>query len=262
MPINKVIYGNEPLIDLTEDTVTPETLLKGITAHKADGTKITGILEPSTSGFIGDMPVGSIVWINVDGVPKDFLIVHQGLPSDIYDESCDGTWLWSNRLLTRMSFAESNCNYKDSLIHKYLNEEWIYTLDEHVQNVIKDVKIPYSEGTSAKDLFVVSGKDGLPCKSFLISTIETCARITSAFEEGVELDYFSVNNAGLRVRCDDKQAIIWWTRTVSNTAFYPITIIQTGSTNSYAAKSTYGVLPMIILQPDTRVDFKGNILPN
>ena len=42
MGINKVVYGNNTLIDLTEDTVTAETLISGETAHKADGTQITG----------------------------------------------------------------------------------------------------------------------------------------------------------------------------------------------------------------------------
>ena len=42
MAANKVVFGNKILIDLTSDTVTEETLLKGYTAHKADGTIITG----------------------------------------------------------------------------------------------------------------------------------------------------------------------------------------------------------------------------
>ncbi len=44
MSVNKVVYGKKTLIDLTEDTVTEENLLKGCTAHRADGTIITGIL--------------------------------------------------------------------------------------------------------------------------------------------------------------------------------------------------------------------------
>lgn len=39
---NKIVYGGETLIDLTADTVTPGTLKKGVTAHAADGEKITG----------------------------------------------------------------------------------------------------------------------------------------------------------------------------------------------------------------------------
>lgn len=42
MATNKVIYSGRTLIDLTEDTVTEETLLRGYTAHKADGTRIVG----------------------------------------------------------------------------------------------------------------------------------------------------------------------------------------------------------------------------
>ena len=42
MAANKVVFGNKVLIDLTGDTVTEEALLKGYTAHKADGTIITG----------------------------------------------------------------------------------------------------------------------------------------------------------------------------------------------------------------------------
>lgn len=42
MAISKVIFGGETLIDLTSDTVTKDKLLKGFTAHGADGEQITG----------------------------------------------------------------------------------------------------------------------------------------------------------------------------------------------------------------------------
>lgn len=42
MGINKVQYGNQTLIDLTNDTVTANTLLEGITAHDRSGALITG----------------------------------------------------------------------------------------------------------------------------------------------------------------------------------------------------------------------------
>ena len=37
MAVSKVIYGTTVLVDLTEDTVTPDKLLKGETAHDASG---------------------------------------------------------------------------------------------------------------------------------------------------------------------------------------------------------------------------------
>ena len=46
MAVNKVTInttnGEEVLIDLTGDTVTPETLAEGIVAHDASGKKVTG----------------------------------------------------------------------------------------------------------------------------------------------------------------------------------------------------------------------------
>lgn len=46
MAINKVEYGQKTLIDLTSDTVTKETLIKGETAHTASGEKIYGEFDP------------------------------------------------------------------------------------------------------------------------------------------------------------------------------------------------------------------------
>ena len=42
MAKNKIIYGNEVLIDLTGDTVVANKMLYGYTAHDASGTVITG----------------------------------------------------------------------------------------------------------------------------------------------------------------------------------------------------------------------------
>lgn len=42
MAINKVVYGDQVLIDLTGDTVTPDKILAGFTAHDKSGEAITG----------------------------------------------------------------------------------------------------------------------------------------------------------------------------------------------------------------------------
>lgn len=42
MAISKVVYGGDTLIDLTADTIKADKLLKGYTAHGADGEPITG----------------------------------------------------------------------------------------------------------------------------------------------------------------------------------------------------------------------------
>lgn len=60
MAVNKVVYGQNTLIDLTGDTVTPETLALGVTAHAADGSAIVG-----TMSILDAYPVGSI-YLSVD----------------------------------------------------------------------------------------------------------------------------------------------------------------------------------------------------
>ena len=40
--VNKVVFGNDTLVDLTEDSVTANNLLEGETAHSASGAPVTG----------------------------------------------------------------------------------------------------------------------------------------------------------------------------------------------------------------------------
>ena len=49
MPFNKVIYDGDVLIDLTDDTVSPGTLLQGITAHDKSGSVIEGQIPTNES---------------------------------------------------------------------------------------------------------------------------------------------------------------------------------------------------------------------
>ena len=42
MAINKIVYGEETLIDLTNDSVSADTLVEGATAHGKDGEIVTG----------------------------------------------------------------------------------------------------------------------------------------------------------------------------------------------------------------------------
>ena len=44
MAVNKVDVNGVTVLDLTQDSVTPETLQKGYTAHDKSGTKITGTM--------------------------------------------------------------------------------------------------------------------------------------------------------------------------------------------------------------------------
>ena len=65
MGVNKVTLGEEVLIDLTEDDVTPETLAEGITAHNAAGEKITGKMRAGggdVTMFVPSVSDGELCW--------------------------------------------------------------------------------------------------------------------------------------------------------------------------------------------------------
>ena len=65
MAANKIIYGGRTLIDLTEDTATEGTVLKGKTFHKADGTKVTGMYESPQLPLTVDKETGKLIYAGV-----------------------------------------------------------------------------------------------------------------------------------------------------------------------------------------------------
>ena len=81
MPINKVEFYGKVLIDLSGDTVTPETLLKGVTAHDKTGAQITGTAETGGTGTGGgeeikissaeSTPSANSLTITFEGLPEE-----------------------------------------------------------------------------------------------------------------------------------------------------------------------------------------------
>lgn len=73
MAISKVVYGEETLIDLTEDTVDADSLALGISAHSSNGEPIVGLAPKTWTGTKAqyeteksDIPFGTIVNITDD----------------------------------------------------------------------------------------------------------------------------------------------------------------------------------------------------
>lgn len=59
--VNKVVYGNRTLIDLTSDTVTKDKILSGFTAHDKSGTIITGICDFDVNSTDATVAVAEIL---------------------------------------------------------------------------------------------------------------------------------------------------------------------------------------------------------
>lgn len=61
MAINKVIYAGNVLIDISDATVTPETLAEGVVAYNAKGERIVGTHKCSSNVTIADDENGNVV---------------------------------------------------------------------------------------------------------------------------------------------------------------------------------------------------------
>lgn len=180
----------------------------------------TGYDIPFSSGIpIGTLAVGSTVKIGVNGKPYDFLVVNQGIPlnSNLYDNSCDGTWLLMKDIYENHAWRRSDVNdYAKSTIHSYLNSTFLAMFDSNIQNAIKQVKLPYRAG-SGYGKTVTSGANGLQAKIFLLSSTEV--NLIHGYEptnEGACLSYFSgtAQNGSdtKRVAYLRGSATYWWLR--------------------------------------------------
>lgn len=58
--VSEVILGNEVLISLKNDTVTAETLMRGVTAHDKSGEIITGTAGSYVQGTTAYFPSGQV----------------------------------------------------------------------------------------------------------------------------------------------------------------------------------------------------------
>lgn len=161
--------------------------------------------------------IGSTIKLKVNGSAKDFIVVHQGKPSSVYDDSCNGTWLLMKDIYESRQWHSSNTNdYANSTIHSYLNGTFLAMFDSNIQKAIKQVKLPYRKG-SGTSTTVTSGSNGLSAKIFLLSATETSFSFSyMPSGEGAELAYFKgcADNSSdsKRVAYLNGSATYWWLR--------------------------------------------------
>ena len=98
---NQVIINGETILDLRSDTVNPETLKKGYTAHDKSGAQITGTLEvPATEERMVElsMPSGNQVILPTSGrvmskvtVQKPDTLLPENIKKDVVIGGVTGT---------------------------------------------------------------------------------------------------------------------------------------------------------------------------
>lgn len=214
--------------------------------------------------------VGSTVKLKVNGTAKEFIVVHQGKPSSLYDDSCNGTWLLMKDIYENRVWQSGNINkYESSDIHTYLNNTFLNLFDSNIKDAIKQVKIPYrknggSGGTNQ------SGANGLSCKIFLLSGYEvgwTSGDNQYFPQDGAKLSYFesgtgtSANNK--RIANLNGSAAYWWLRSPYTYDASRVWLVSSsGGCSNYHASNSYGIRPALILPSTLLVSDDGTVSTN
>lgn len=218
---------------------------------------------------LGTKAVGSIVKIKVNGTSKDFIVVHQGKPSSVYDDSCAGTWLLMQDIYESRQWHSSNTNdYANSTIHSYLNSTFLNLFESNIKNAIKQVKIPYRKGHGTSTT-VTSGSNGLSAKIFLLSTTETSFSYSYMPRgEGAELAYFKgcADNGSdsKRVAYLNGSATGWWLRSpgCNVTSNRALVVGPAGTSGDTNCSSSRGIRPALILPSTLLVSDDGTVSVN
>ena len=212
--------------------------------------------------------IGSTIKLKVNGSAKDFIVVHQGKPSSVYDDSCNGTWLLMKDIYENRQWHSSNTNdYANSTIHSYLNSTFLNLFESNIKNAIKQVKLPYRKG-SGTSTTVTSGSNGLSAKIFLLSATETSFNFsTMPSGDGAELAYFKgcADNSSdsKRVAYLNGSAARWWLRSPScSNSNYALGVYSNGDWSNYSCSNSYGIRPALILPSTLLVSDDGTVSTN
>lgn len=218
---------------------------------------------------LGSKAVGSTIKLKVNGSARNFIVVHQGKPSSVYDDSCAGTWLLMKDIYESRQWDSSDTNdYANSTIHSYLNSTFLNLVESSVKNAIKQVKIPYRKGHGTSKT-VTSGSNGLSAKIFLLSATETSFSYDyMPSGEGAELAYFKGcadhDSDSKRVAYLNGSATGWWLRSPGCNITYKRALVvkSDGDCGDTSCSYSYGIRPALILPSTLLVSDDGTVSTN
>jgi hypothetical protein len=216
---------------------------------------------------LGSVAVGSIVKIDENGSPANYIVVHIGNPDvRLYGSACDGAWLLRQDIVENVQWNSTNANTLVGSTIMSTMAGYLGRYESHIQSAIKTVKIPYHPGNGEPFWNIKSGENGLECKLFPLGGYEVGLSDPSGImpADGAKLDYFK---SGLDAEANSKRiaklngaAAAWWLRSPVSTStdgkFY---ILPDGSLGSTSVNPSYGALPAMIMDPTILVSDDGTV---
>lgn len=216
---------------------------------------------------LGSVAVESIVKIDENGSPVNYIVLHIGNPDvRLYGSTCDGAWLLRQDFVENVQWNSTNANTLAGSTIMSTMAGYLGRYESHIQSAIKTVKIPYHPGNGEPSWGIKSGENGLECKLFPLCGYEVGLSDPSGImpADGAKLDYFK---SGLDTEANSKRiaklngaAAAWWLRSPVSTStdgkFY---ILPDGSLGSTSVNPSYGALPAMIMDPTILVSDDGTV---
>ena len=216
---------------------------------------------------LGQVAVGTIVKLNENGFPVNYIVLHIGNPDvRLYGSACDGVWLLRQDIVENVQWNSTNANTLVGSTIMSTMAGYLGRYESHIQSAIKTVKIPYHPGNGEPFWNIKSGENGLECKLFPLGGYEVGLSDPSGImpADGAKLDYFK---SGLDTEANSKRiaklngaAAAWWLRSPVSTStdgkFY---ILPDGSLGSTSVNPSYGALPAMIMDPTILVSDDGTV---
>lgn len=162
MGVHFVQLGDETLIDLRNDSVTPETLAEGVTAHDKSGNRIIGTMSLLNNHDITlGVHTDGLLYIFIDGVPTGNGVsmpdkvgdvygnVDSGNHIDLRGNLADGTYTFSY-IMEDGSKVPVGSLVKDTNVYYSVTKNLSYcSIDNSATSVIEGE--PYSATISANE---------------------------------------------------------------------------------------------------------------
>lgn len=215
---------------------------------------IVPLLTKPVAGILAsDLAVGSVVKLMEGGTAVEYLVVNQGIPSNsnLYDSSCNGTWLLRKDIHSKRVWnTSSDTIYRDSAINDWLNGDFFDSFGSSEKIAIKQVKIPDCSRSGGSE--VNTGTNGMQCKTFLLSAYElgwTTSDSKYLVVDGAVVDYFKglAKSDSKRNAYYNGSIVSYWTR--SPTTYTDQSVVWALSAFGYqnSPRNEYGIRPVVIV---------------
>lgn len=269
-------YQSSPYIDtgLTNGV----TYYYGLFAINESGIASEGAIKdvtPVVGVAISTFPVGTIIKINENGAPTEWIIVNQGIPidNDVFDsfsyssngDGFNGTWILRKEPFAQMPFyqgEDDRTRYSISTVKKYLCSDYLTRFETDILNLIHQcTPRAYSDMYMYPEEYLQ--------KFFLLGAKEVGMDCWAACpDDGYMLSYFLRGDIGYsedpepparRVAYANGSPVQWWLRSGDSNDVWTVTNQGAHSCIDWTSRS-YWVRPACVIKFDSFIDADLNLI--